>query len=93
MPSFTEEMCIRDRPCYDFTPVANPTFGSVLIAVRLLTSGVTGSHGVDVYKRQVVSHACSAVIRDKNATVDCTMKWSAPASEKYMQESKGVTRA
>ena len=33
-------------PCYDFTPVINPTFGSVLIAVRLLTSGVTDSHGV-----------------------------------------------
>ena len=40
-----------------------------------------------------VSHACIAVIRDKNATVDVTMKWSAPASEKYMQESKGVTKA
>ena len=39
-------------PCYDFTPVANPTFGSALLAVRLLTSGITGSHGVTggVYK-------------------------------------------
>ena len=33
-------------PCYDFTPIANPTFGSSLLAVRILTSGITGSHGV-----------------------------------------------
>ena len=39
-------------PCYDFTPIINPTFGSALLAVRLLTSGVTDSHGVTggVYK-------------------------------------------
>ncbi len=45
-------------PCYDFTPVANPTFGSVLLAVRLLTSGVTGSHGVTggVYKTRERIH-------------------------------------
>ena len=44
--------------CYDFTPVANPTFGSVLLAVRLLTSGVTGSHGVTggVYKTRERIH-------------------------------------
>ena len=33
-------------PCYDFTPLANPTFGSALLAVELQTSGITGSHGV-----------------------------------------------
>ena len=45
-------------PCYDFTPVANPTFGSVLLAIRLLTSGVTGSHGVTggVYKTRERIH-------------------------------------
>ena len=45
-------------PCYDFTPVANPTFGSVLLAVRLLTSGITGSHGVTggVYKTRERIH-------------------------------------
>ena len=45
-------------PCYDFTPVANPTFGSVLLAVRLLTSGVTSSHGVTggVYKTRERIH-------------------------------------
>ena len=45
-------------PCYDFTPVTNPTFGSVPLAVRLLTSGVTGSHGVTggVYKARERIH-------------------------------------
>ena len=45
-------------PCYDFTPVINPAFGSVLLAVRLLTSGVTGSHGVTggVYKTRERIH-------------------------------------
>ena len=45
-------------PCYDFTPVINPTFGSVLLAVRRLTSGVTDSHGVTggVYKARERIH-------------------------------------
>ena len=45
-------------PCYDFTPVINPTFGCVLIAVRLQTSGVTDSHGVTggVYKARERIH-------------------------------------
>ena len=52
-------------PCYDFTPVANPTFGSVLLAVRLLTSGITGSHGVTggVYKTRERIHR-GMLIRD-----------------------------
>ena len=33
-------------PCYDFTPVIRPAFGSCLISVSSLTSGVTDSHGV-----------------------------------------------
>ena len=52
-------------PCYDFTPVINPTFGGVLIAVRLLTSGVTDSHGVTggVYKARERIHR-GMLIRD-----------------------------
>ena len=52
-------------PCYDFTPVANPTFGSALLAVELLTSGITGSHGVTggVYKARERSHR-GRLIRD-----------------------------
>ena len=45
-------------PCYDFTPVINPTFDSVLLAVGLLASGVTDSHGVTggVYKTRERIH-------------------------------------
>ena len=32
-------------PCYDFTPVIGHTVVSVLLAVRLPTSGATNSHG------------------------------------------------
>ena len=45
-------------PCYDFTPVINPTFDSALLTVRLLASGVTDSHGVTggVYKARERIH-------------------------------------
>ena len=52
-------------PCYDFTPVAYPTFGSSLLAVGSLTSGVTNSHGVTggVYKARERIHR-GMLIRD-----------------------------
>ena len=52
-------------PCYDFTPIINPTFGSVPLAVRLLTSGVANSHGVTggVYKARERIHR-GMLIRD-----------------------------
>ncbi len=52
-------------PCYDFTPVINPTFGGVLPKVRLPTSGVTDSHGVTggVYKARERIHR-GMLIRD-----------------------------
>ena len=45
-------------PCYDFTPVINPTFDCVPLAVRLQASGVTDSHGVTggVYKARERIH-------------------------------------
>jgi hypothetical protein len=45
-------------PCYDFTPIICPTFGSVLLTVKLLTSGVANSHGVTggVYKARERIH-------------------------------------
>ena len=51
--------------CYDFTPVINPTFDGVLIAVRLPASGVTDSHGVTggVYKARERIHR-GMLIRD-----------------------------
>ena len=52
-------------PCYDFTPVINPTFDCVLLAVRLPTSGPPGSHGVTggVYKTRERIHR-GILIRD-----------------------------
>ena len=52
-------------PCYDFTPVINPTFDDVLITVRLSASGVTDSHGVTggVYKARERIHR-DILIRD-----------------------------
>ena len=52
-------------PCYDFTPVMNPTVVTVLLAVRLPTSGATNSHGVTggVYKARERIHR-GILIRD-----------------------------
>ena len=52
-------------PCYDFTQIINPTFGCVLLAVRLQTSGVIDSHGVTggVYKARERIHR-GMLIRD-----------------------------
>ena len=52
-------------PCYDFTPVINPTFDCVLLAVGLQASGVTDSHGVTggVYKARERIHR-GILIRD-----------------------------
>src|SRR5690606_25308185 len=45
-------------PCYDFTPVMNPTVVIAPLAVRLTTSGKTHSHGVTggVYKTRERIH-------------------------------------
>ena len=52
-------------PCYDFTPVIDPAFGSSLLAVGPLTSGITNSHGVTggVYKTRERIHR-DILIRD-----------------------------
>ena len=52
-------------PCYDFTPVISPAFGSSLLTVGSLTSGVTNSHGVTggVYKTRERIHR-GVLIRD-----------------------------
>ena len=52
-------------PCYDFTPVINPAFGSSFLAVRSLTSGIIDSHGVTggVYKTRERIHR-DILIRD-----------------------------
>ena len=45
-------------PCYDFTPVIIPAFGSSLLTVGSLTSGIYDSHGVTggVYKTRERIH-------------------------------------
>ena len=60
-----QPLVLERLPCYDFTPVAYPTVGSALRAVRLLTSGVTNSHGVTggVYKARERIHR-GMLIRD-----------------------------
>ena len=52
-------------PCYDFTPVIEPAFGSSLLAVGSLTSGIPNSHGVTggVYKTRERIHR-DILIRD-----------------------------
>ena len=52
-------------PCYDFTPVTGPAFGSSLRMVGSLTSGISDSHGVTggVYKTRERIHR-GILIRD-----------------------------
>ena len=52
-------------PCYDFTPVIEPAFGSSLLSVGSLTSGISNSHGVTggVYKTRERIHR-GMLIRD-----------------------------
>ncbi len=52
-------------PCYDFTPVADPTVVDCVLAVRSSPSGKTNSHGVTggVYKARERIHR-GMLIRD-----------------------------
>ena len=52
-------------PCYDFTPIIDPTFGGWLQKVTSPTSGVTNSRGVTggVYKARERIHR-GMLIRD-----------------------------
>ncbi len=55
---FAYNIVLVRLPCYDFTPITSFTFGGVLLAVRLPTSGPPGSHGVTggVYKARERIH-------------------------------------
>ena len=52
-------------PCYDFTPIIDPTFDSSLLSVRPPASGVINSHGVTggVYKARERIHRNMADLR------------------------------
>ena len=60
-----QPLVLERLPCYDFTPVTGPAFGSSLLLVGPLTSGVTDSHGVTggVYKTRERIHR-DMLIRD-----------------------------
>ena len=60
-----QPLVLERLPCYDFTPITNPTFDCVPLAVRLQASGVAGSHGVTggVYKARERIHR-GMLIRD-----------------------------
>ena len=53
-----QPLVLERLPCYDFTPVINPTLGDCLLAVSSSTSGVANSHGVTggVYKTRERIH-------------------------------------
>ena len=58
-------MMLPRLPCYDLTPIIEPTFGRALLAVRLRTSGVPDFHGLTggVYKARERIHR-GMLIRD-----------------------------
>ena len=53
-----QPLVLERLPCYDFTPVINPTLDGVLPKVRRPALGVTDSHGVTggVYKARERIH-------------------------------------
>ena len=70
MPSLSRKEVIQPQvplrlPCYDFTPVADPTVVACLLAVSETPSGKTNSHGVTggVYKARERIHR-GVLIRD-----------------------------
>ena len=70
MPSLLRKEVIQPHlpirlPCYDLTPIIEPAFGCVLLAVRQQTSGIPNSHGLTggVYKARERIHR-GMLIRD-----------------------------
>ena len=41
-----QPLVLERLPCYDFTPIIEPTFGRALLSVRLPFLDITDSHGV-----------------------------------------------
>ena len=60
-----QPLVLERLPCYDFTPIIEPTFDCALRMVRLQASGVPDSHGVTggVYKARERIHR-GMLIRD-----------------------------
>ena len=55
-----QPLVLERLPCYDFTPIARPTFDCCLLTVGSQASGISDSHGVTggVYKARERIH-CS----------------------------------
>ena len=53
-----QPLVLERLPCFDFTPIIEPTFDRALLSVRLRASGVPDSHGVTggVYKARERIH-------------------------------------
>ena len=60
-----QPLVLERLPCYDFTPITDPTFDCCLLTVSSQASGVTDSHGVTggVYKARERIHR-DILIRD-----------------------------
>ena len=60
-----QPLVLQRLPCYDFTPITEPTFDCALMTVKLQASGVPDSHGVTggVYKARERIHR-GMLIRD-----------------------------
>ena len=60
-----QPLVLERLPCYDFTPITDPTFDCCLLTVSSQASGVTNSHGVTggVYKARERIHR-GMLIRD-----------------------------
>ena len=60
-----QPLVLERLPCYDFTPIIEPTFGRALLAVSSQASGVPNFHGLTggVYKARERIHR-DMLIRD-----------------------------
>ena len=60
-----QPLVLERLPCYDFTPIIEPTFGRALLAVRQPTLGTPNFRGVTggVYKARERIHR-GVLIRD-----------------------------
>lgn len=64
--------------------------GTATVTINTSTKEITSAE----YEMKAcvnVTHANVAVIKDKSASLDVTMKWKYPASADYLMESKGCT--
>lgn len=80
-------------PCYDFTPVTSPAFGTPLLAVKVTTSGMASSHSVTMF---VCVYVCVCVcVWERNSVRKWSMKeekskWD--EKERYLEKEIEIVR-